>query len=133
MMTNSKDYSVLKAIAKHLAVFLVGAMIWLGVGPAIALASSSTAAIEATHNLLLARAASSRFAAQAEAEGVEPRISEKRFEEMRAKRRQWQSEASANADTEKSVDDSAGQVVKDRLNLEETPQENEIVDEMTTP
>ncbi|WOD40206.1 hypothetical protein [Nodosilinea sp. E11] len=79
---------------------------------------------------LIALAASSRFAANKELEGQEPIISESRLEEMREQRREWQSEASAAAAAaldNTTTEDTVGGTVKDKLNLEEITEENEIV------
>ncbi|MGB3200285.1 MAG: hypothetical protein WBA99_05250, partial [Nodosilinea sp.] len=85
-------------------------------------------------NSLIALAASSRFAAEAAFEGEEPKLSEAKLEKMRERRRQWQSEASASADTEiDTTEESVGNAIKDKLNLEEITQENEIVDDLTQP
>jgi hypothetical protein len=133
-MMIQKTSVLLKSVTQRLLILLLAIAAILSFSPGPALAHSAPLEPESTHHVLLARAASSRFAAQVESEGVEPRISEKRLEEMRQKRREWQSEASAAAETETKfnpVDESIGEEVKDRLNLEEITQENEIVDKLT--
>jgi hypothetical protein len=112
-----------KTIAKGLGILLMGAIALMGFSPAVALANPLP-------NLPVALAASSRFAAQAEAKDQEPMISEERLSELREQRREWQSEASAAAAAEGEVDttgEPVAEAVKDKLNLEEITDENEIV------
>ncbi|PZV02915.1 MAG: hypothetical protein DCF32_14480 [Leptolyngbya sp.] len=84
---------------------------------------------------LVALAASSRFAAQAESKGAEPIIPEEKLSEMREQRREWQNkaatDAAAAADADKTSNSSAGELIKDKLNLNEITQENEIVETIT--
>lgn len=88
--------STVMPIVKGLAIGLVGLVVWCSSGwPALAAIAPIT-----DNGALIAVAASSRFAAQAEAEGAEPLIPADRFAEMREKRRQWQSEASGEAEEE---------------------------------
>ena len=137
-MLNRKFNFLLIAVAKHLATLILGVIILVGCFQAAAWANPTAPSpgIQAalTLNPLIA-AASSRFAAQTESaaavEGREPIISESRLNEMREQRRKQQSQASAAAaaaaaaENDKS-DDSVGEVIKDRLNLDEITQENEI-------
>jgi hypothetical protein len=132
-MADRTFYASLKAIAKRLSVLLVSVMVVFGFSQTAALANSTTPGLEPGSNSLIALAASSRFAAEAAFEGEEAKISESRLEKMRERRRQWQSEVSANADTENESEPSLGEAVKDKLNLEEITQENEIVDDLVHP
>ncbi|PSN14884.1 hypothetical protein C7293_09625 [filamentous cyanobacterium CCT1] len=132
-MVDRTFYASLKAIAKRLSVMLVSVMVLFGFSQTAALANSTMPELGASSSALIALAASSRFAAEAAFEGEEPKISESRLEEMREQRRQWQSEASANANTEIESEGSVGEAVKDKLNLEEITEENEIVDDLTRP
>ncbi|MGB3311652.1 MAG: hypothetical protein WBA86_18030 [Nodosilinea sp.] len=132
-MVDHTFYTPLKAVAKRLSVLLVSVMVVFGVFQTPALANSTTPDLAPTSSALIALAASSRFAAEAAFEGGEPTISESRLEKMRERRRQWQSEVSANADTENDTEDSIGEAIKDKLNLEEITEENEIVDDLTRP
>ncbi|PSR17653.1 hypothetical protein C8255_11515 [filamentous cyanobacterium CCP3] len=132
-MVNRTFDASLKAIAKRLSVMLVSVIVLFGFSQTAALANSTMPDLGANSSALIALAASSRFAAEAAFEGEEPEISESRLEEMREQRRQWQSEASAKANTEIESEGSVGEVVKDKLNLEEITEENEIVDDLTRP
>lgn len=117
----------LQFIAKRLVVMLVGSLILLGLAqPVLAAPAGSQLAA----NLQLALAGSSRFAAQAEAGPQESAISEDKLNEMREKRREWQSEASGEAaqEAEQEANSSFGEALKDKLNLEEISEENEIIE-----
>jgi hypothetical protein len=132
IMTIGKFYLSLKAIAKRL-VLLVSVIVLLGFSQTAALASSTLPETESTPNALIALAASSRFAAQAEYKDAEPFVSEDRLDDMKEKRREWQSKVSAAADNEKESVDSVEDIVKDKLNLNEITEENEIVKELKKP
>lgn len=132
-MADRTFYASLRAIAKRLSVLLVSVMVLFGFSQTAALANSTTPELELNSSALIALAASSRFAAEAAFAGEEPKISESRLEEMREQRRKWQSEVSANADTEIEAKGSVGEKVKEKLNLEEIVEENEIVDDLTPP
>ncbi|MFQ4135173.1 hypothetical protein PGN35_002530 [Nodosilinea sp. PGN35] len=127
-MVNRKLYISLTKVFKRLAVLVFSVALLFGVSQPTALASSAPGS-------LVALAASSRFAAQAESDALKPVIPEERLSEMREQRREWQNQvsasASAAADNAKNKDQSAGELVKDKLNLDEITQENEIVDELT--
>lgn len=137
-MLNRKFDFLLEAVAKHLATLILGFSILVGCFQTEAwanpIAPSTEIRAASMLNPLIA-AASSRFAAQAESaaavEGREPIISESRLSEMREQRREQQSQASAAAaaaaEKDKS-DDSVGEAIKDRLNLDEITQENEILE-----
>ena len=132
-MADCTFYASLKAVAKRFSMLLVGVMVLFGFSQPAALANSAMPELGSNSSALIALAASSRFAAEAAFNGEEPKISESRLEEMREQRRQWQSEVSANANTEDDSESSVGEAVKDKLNLEEITQENEIVDDLTRP
>jgi hypothetical protein len=129
-MTTRKLYISLKMAVKRLAVLLVAVVALFGFFQTAALASP-------TPGSLVALAASSRFAAQAESKGAEPVIPEEKLSEMREQRREWQNkaatQAAAAADAEKQSKSSAGELIKDKLNLDEITQENEIVEAITNP
>lgn len=132
-MADRTFYASLKAIVKRLSVLVITGMVVLGFSQTAAWAQATTPGLESGTSPLVALAASSRFAAEAAFEGEEPKLSEAKLEKMRERRRQWQSEVSANADPETDVDESVGEAIKDKLNLEEITQENEIVDDLTQP
>ena len=138
-MTDRKLCFSPTALVKRLAVLVVSVVVLFGFSQTAALANSnplSTALnAELAPNSLIALAASSRFAAQAESEGQEPIISEAKLNEKREQRREWQSEVSAAAVTEPKTepDESLGELIKDKLNLEEIVEENEIVDSIKNP
>lgn len=120
-----------QAIAKCSVALVMGVVMLLSTFQSSALANTTSLETEFSGSVQIARAASSRFAAQAESEGQESFISESKLDEMRAKRRDWQREASATAsEAETETEESVGEAVKDKLNLEEITEENEIVDEL---
>lgn len=129
MMTR-KLYLSLKTITKRLTVLFVTLVALFGFSQTAALASP-------TSSSLVALAASSRFAAQAESKGLKPVIPEEKLSEMREQRREWQNkattQAAAAADAEKQSKGSAGELIKDKLNLDEITKENEIVETITNP
>ncbi|MBD2256759.1 hypothetical protein [Pseudanabaena sp. FACHB-2040] len=133
-MTIHKFFFSLKATAKRLAVLLMGVIVLFGFSQTAALANSTPPRTESASNVLVALAASSRFASQAELKNQEPTVSESRLDEMREQRREWQSEVSAAAETKsdmkKESGDSVGETIKNKLNLEEITEENEIVEEL---
>jgi hypothetical protein len=132
-MANLRFSGLFQAIAKRLMVLLVSAMVLLGVLPTPALAGPLAANTPTSPNGYLALAASSRFAAQAEVEAdpQDPTIPESRLEEMREQRREWQSEVSSAAtDVKDETGNSVGEVIKDKLNLEEIVEDNEILDDI---
>ncbi|TVQ08423.1 MAG: hypothetical protein EA368_11890 [Leptolyngbya sp. DLM2.Bin27] len=89
-----------------------------------------------TTNSLIALAASSRFAAAKEFEGQAPTISEQRLDQIREQRREWQSEVSAEAAAERdntTTKNTLPGAVKDKLNLDEIIEENEIVGRIKNP
>lgn len=142
----SRKFSLgFKTVAKHLASVVFGVMALFGFSQTAALASHlspntmplalSFKAV-ATSNSPIALAASSRFAADKEFEGQTPTISEQRLDKIREQRREWQSEASAAAAAEldnSTTKDSVGGAIKDKLNLKEITEENEIVDRIKKP
>jgi type IV secretory pathway VirB6-like protein len=94
------------AIAKKLALYLVGAVLFLGlVQPAV---QAAPADMQTSPN---------------------PSMSAESLEQKRADRREIQSRASEAADTEESAN-SVGEVLKEKLNLNEIVEDNEIVDGM---
>jgi hypothetical protein len=111
--------SLLKAIVGPLAVLMVFLTVLLGLPQAAAQADSTSSLVKAESHLTIALAASSRFAAQADPELQEPTISQERLEEMREQRREWQSEVSAEAYEAPEEEESVGEAVNDRLNLDE--------------
>lgn len=137
--------AVVKTVTKHLTALAVGAIVLFGFAQTAALASPipsermaslSPSGTAFTSNSLFALAASSRFAADKEFEGQVPTISEQRLEEIREQRREWQSEVSAKAAAEGDNTTSKTTlpgVAKDKLNLEEITEENEIVDRIKNP
>lgn len=129
-MTTRKLYISLETIAKRLTVLLVTVVALFGFSQTAALASPSPSS-------LVALAASSRFAAQAESKNLKPVIPEEKLSEMREQRREWQNQAAttaaAAAEADKQSKSSAGELVKDKLNLDEITQENEIVETITNP
>ena len=138
MLSRKFDF-LLKAVTTHLVTLLLSMIILVGCFHAAAWAAPAAPSLEAqvksTLNPLIAVAASSRFAAQAESaaavEGKEPIISESRLNEMREQRREQQSQASAAAAAaaEKDrTDESVGEVVKEMLNLDEIIEDNEILE-----
>jgi hypothetical protein len=133
----------LKTLAKHLAALTLGVVVLLGFSQSAALASTISsesmplsARADFTPNSLIALAASSRFAAQKESEGQAPTISEQRLDEIREQRREWQSEVSAEAAAESDNTTSKTSLpgaAKDKLNLDEITEENEIVGRIKNP
>ncbi len=137
--------TVVKTVAKHLTLLVVGMIVLFGFAQTAALASPipsermtfvSPSGAAFTSNPLIALAASSRFAADKEFEGQAPTISEQRLEEIREQRREWQSEVSTEAAAESDNTTSKTSLLgaaKDKLNLEEITEENEIVDRIKNP
>ncbi|MBD2110512.1 MULTISPECIES: hypothetical protein [Cyanophyceae] len=127
-MTTSKIHISLKMIAKRLTVLFVTVVALFGFSQTAALASP-------TPSSLVALAASSRFAAQAESEALKTTIPEEKLSEMREQRREWQNKAAttaaAAAEAGKKPKSSAGELIKDKLNLDEITEENEIVETIT--
>ncbi|HEY9881379.1 MAG TPA: hypothetical protein V6D29_23180 [Leptolyngbyaceae cyanobacterium] len=131
-MTSREFRFSLKAITKRVTVLLMSVVLLFGFSQTAALANSTSLGTESTSTVLIALAASSRFAAQSELKGQESPISAARLDELREKRREWQSEVSSAANTE-NEDESGSvvdKVVKDKLNLNEITEENEIVEEI---
>lgn len=120
-------FSALKILTKSLTVLFVGIAILFYASPA-AFANPTTQATALDSNTLIALAASSRFAAQSDSE-EQSRISEKRLQELRERRRAWQNQASATAaeEAEDEYANSLGEAVRDKLNLDEITEENEVV------
>ncbi|MBD2105905.1 hypothetical protein [Nodosilinea sp. FACHB-13] len=127
-MTTRKLYISLKMIAKRLTVLFVTVVALFGFSQMTALASP-------TPSSLVALAASSSFAAQTESQAQKPIISEEKLSEMREQRREWQNRAAttaaAAAETDEKSTSSAGELIKEKLNLDEITQENEIVETIT--
>ena len=127
-MATRKLHVSLKMTVKRLAVLLVAVVAIFGFSQTAALANPAPSS-------LVALAASSRFAAQAESKGAEPIIPEEKLSEMREQRREWQNkaatDAAAAADSGKKSKSSAGELIKDKLNLDEIVEENEIVETIT--
>jgi hypothetical protein len=127
-MTTHKLYTSLKTIAKRLTVLFVTMVALFGFSQTAALAGPS-------HGSLIALAASSRFAAQAESKDLKLVIPEEKLSEMREQRREWQNQATNNAaaaaEAKKQSKRSANESIKDKLNLDEITQENEIVETIT--
>lgn len=134
-MAFRKSAFSLRTVAKRLALVLMGAMVLFSFFHSPALANSITSRTESASSQLVALAASSRFAAQQEVAGQEMPIPDSKLQEMREKRREWQSEASAaaNTDDEDQSGNAVENVVKNRLNLDEITEENEIVDQIKNP
>ncbi|MGB3139093.1 MAG: hypothetical protein WBG38_10825 [Nodosilinea sp.] len=128
-MKNRSLYASLKAAAKRFVVLTISIMVLFSLSQTTALAATATN--QGTGVSLLALAPSSRLATQATPAGEEPVISEAKLDSMRENRRQWQSEASAVADTTEEAPASIGEVIKDKLNLDEIVEENEIVEGLT--
>lgn len=126
-MATRKFYVSLKMTIKSLAVLFVAVVALFGF--------SQAAVANPTPSPLVALAASSRFAAQAESKDAKPIIPEEKLSEMREQRREWQNkattQAAAAADAEKQSKSSASELIKDKLNLDEITQENEIVETIT--
>ncbi|HEY9881785.1 MAG TPA: hypothetical protein V6D29_25265, partial [Leptolyngbyaceae cyanobacterium] len=80
-MTSREPRFSLKAIARRLFTLVMGIMVIFSFSQTAALAS--TPRTELVSNALVALAASSRFAAQAELKGQEPTVSAKRLDELR--------------------------------------------------
>jgi hypothetical protein len=118
-----------KAIAKHCIALGVGIALMLGACPDVARAAAIPSTLSFTPGWQLALAASSRFAAEAETENLEPTISEAKLNEMRERRREWQSAASATAAAESKAEKSDDEGVKEKLNLDEITQNNPITKE----
>lgn len=125
-MTTRALRSSLKAIAKRMMVLLVSAALFLGLTQTAALAQSVAAA---SNPALLALAASSRFAAEANSTAPAEDISDAKLDKLREQRREWQSEASSASESAEPGANSVGEAVKDKLNLNEITEENEIVEE----
>lgn len=142
---NFRLNTVTQPLAKHLTALALGVMILFGFSQAAALASpmlsearslSLPSATALTTNSLIALAASSRFAAAKEFEGQAPTISEQRLDQIREQRREWQSEVSAEAAAERdntTTKNTLPGAVKDKLNLDEIIEENEIVGRIKNP
>lgn len=119
-MLNHRFFVPFKMIARRLVVLLVSMAVLFGLSQTAALANSAP-------NPLVALAASSRFAAQAESEALKPDIPEEKLSKMREQRREWQNKASAAAAAEGKTEPSTGNLVRDKLNLDEITQENEMI------
>lgn len=132
-MTSREFRFSLKAIAKRLTVLLMGVIVLFGLSQPAASASSTFSKTE-TSNVVIALAASSRFAAQAELKDQDPIVSQEKLDQMKKKRLKWQSEvsaaAAANAENKDDSKSFVDKVVKDKLNLSEITEENEIVEEI---
>lgn len=125
----------LKAMANCCAVLVFGVMALLSFSQTAAFASTTPAKMESISNELIALAASSRFAAEAEFKNQEPIVLEERLDELKERRREWQSAVSgaANTEQEDTLENPIDDVVKNKLNLDEITQENEIVNELKNP
>lgn len=121
--------ATLKAITRRVFLLLAGGLIVFGLSHPAVLAVPQLGA-ESGISPTLALAGSSRFAAQAEAGSPESAISEDKLNEMREKRREWQSEASGEAaqEAQEEANDSFGEALREKLNLEEISEENEIIE-----
>jgi hypothetical protein len=121
-----------KTRAKHFIVLGIGiALVW-GSFQGVAMATARSSDVGVTPVWQLGLAASSRFAAQAESENLEPTISEAKLDEMREQRREWQSEVSAAAAAESEVEKSSQDSVKDKLNLDEITRNNSITEDQSS-
>jgi hypothetical protein len=110
--------SSLNQMVKWMAIGLIGVIV---------LSSGGIAADAAEGpDVLVAVAASSRFAAQAEYKDAESLIPADRFAEMRERRRQWQSEASEQAVQEAESKAAAEQSAAAQLNLDEVVESDTV-------
>jgi hypothetical protein len=109
-------------MVKRVLVGILCCLVVMCAVPAKILAASQSAAA----GELIALAASSRFAAPTDEELEIQKMSERRREELREKRRQWQNQASEAAVEEAELERMAEDTDEDKLNLEEIAEENPV-------
>lgn len=113
-----------RTVLKQLSLLLVSLIMALGLIPVAAQAVPFT---PGSPQLTLALTASSRFATPSDEDLDVQQIPEGRLEELRAQRREWQSEVSAAAYDAAEQAEDAEETVKEKLNLEEIIEDNEIL------
>jgi len=116
-------------ILRSLMALIMGIALAIGMMPKSMLAAEA-APVDVTSiqpaAIQIALAASSRFAAPTDEELEIQKMSERRREELREQRRNWQNQASEAAAEEAEQARMAEDIDEDKLNLEEIAEENPV-------
>lgn len=124
IMKQGQIQKLIQKCRRLLAACLLSVLLLLGFSQTSAWASTLN---YSNSGIQLALAASSRFAAPSDEDLGVKKMTENRREKLREKRRQWQNQASSEAYDEAEQAAKEQESAKDKLNLEEITEENELV------